>query len=112
MWGVGGLKSRAPHWAAPRQLVFANWDHTINVEGNRKGLRELWCDLNASCTGIPWEDLPDAFNSFGHEWGGYAARYYGYLYSEVFAADLFEKFRAEKSIIDRYAARGGEEGGF
>ncbi len=31
---------------------------------------------------------------------GYGARYYGYLYSEVFAADLFEKFRREKSIID------------
>lgn len=82
-----------------RQLVFASWDHSINQEAT-VALHDLWVSLSASLTGIPWEDLPDAFNSFGHEWGGYSARYYGYLYSEVFAADLFAKFRNETSIID------------
>ncbi len=52
-----------------RQLVFANWDHMINQEQSQHVLRDLWVSLSLSLTGLPWEDLPDAFNSFGHEWG-------------------------------------------
>ena len=33
--------------------------------------------------------------SFGHIFSGYSSRYYGYMWSNVYAQDLFSKFKAD-----------------
>jgi thimet oligopeptidase len=59
------------------------------------------------------ETFPQA--SFGHLMGGYQAGYYGYLWSKVYAADMFQRFRqngllnpeAGQYYRSRILARGG-----
>jgi thimet oligopeptidase len=81
-----------------RQAAFATLDmeyHTLapsdSTEVYARAMREVML--------IPIQEgtFPEA--SFGHLMGGYDAGYYGYLWSEVYAADMFSKF-AQNGIFD------------
>ncbi|KAI5966297.1 PRD1 [Candida pseudojiufengensis] len=78
-----------------RQLFFGIFDmklHTINSREqlDKLDLLKTWNELKDSVTLLPSDDNPTkGYASFGHIAGGYESGYYGYLYSLVFAADIY-----------------------
>lgn len=76
-----------------RQATQALYDMMIHTGNLRGTLPEYFRELSEAHLGvrIPETSLYPA--GFGHLAGGYDAGYYGYLFSRVYAADFFEKFR-------------------
>eukprot|EP01006_Ploeotia_vitrea_P033833 TRINITY_DN65647_c8_g12_i1.p1 TRINITY_DN65647_c8_g12~~TRINITY_DN65647_c8_g12_i1.p1 ORF type:complete len:678 (+),score=97.27 TRINITY_DN65647_c8_g12_i1:48-2081(+) len=88
-----------------RQLFFASFDMTCHSqkEGDAEiNSGETWAKLRKEITLIdqPKDTNPSA--NFGHLMGGYEAGYYGYMYSEVFSADMFSVFEASSGgVLDK-----------
>jgi thimet oligopeptidase len=76
-----------------RQAMQALYDMMIHTGNLRGTLHEYFRSLSEAHlrVKIPKTSLYPA--GFGHLAGGYDAGYYGYLWSRVYAADFFEKFR-------------------
>ncbi|ODQ82362.1 hypothetical protein BABINDRAFT_158975 [Babjeviella inositovora NRRL Y-12698] len=79
-----------------RQLHFALFDmtlHTVksNAEADALDFDALWNDLREEISLVKnGGEVTHGYGTFGHIGGsGYAAGYYGYLYSQVFAADIY-----------------------
>lgn len=77
-----------------RQLSFAMIDLDLHTRAQSDST-EVYKNRINQLLGIPVLEgtLPQA--SFGHLMGGYDAGYYGYLWSEVFAQDMFTRFEKE-----------------
>jgi thimet oligopeptidase len=78
-----------------RQLVFGIFDLTCHTTEGKVDVTELYKKIHQELVGIPAIENDHFAASFGHIMGGYDAGYYGYLWSEVFAADMFTKFESE-----------------
>lgn len=81
-----------------RQNFLATFDLTLH--SNKSGdinILEHYNDLrSAYCYDSTGDFKSHGFSSFGHLMGGYDSGYYGYLWSEVFATDMYySKFKAD-----------------
>ena len=78
-----------------RQVFLGTFDFKIHTGSGKvdtdKVAKQLWKEIMGT-----EQDRKERFSaSFGHMMGGYDAGYYGYLWSEVFAADMFTRFEKE-----------------
>ncbi|KAI9099325.1 hypothetical protein DFS34DRAFT_592989 [Phlyctochytrium arcticum] len=81
-----------------RQIFFGEFDFTLHTTFLNDGISttQLWDKLREEVTLI--KNDPDTWPAaaFGHLMGGYDAGYYGYLWSQVFSADMFfSRFQTE-----------------
>jgi Zn-dependent oligopeptidase len=77
-----------------RQLFFARFDlfvHTEKPKGDSEATdyTQVWNDLREKLSLVKGGKPCPGQGTFGHITGGYDAGYYGYVYSLVFAADMY-----------------------
>jgi thimet oligopeptidase len=78
-----------------RQLLFGLFDMTIHQANGPVDVTKVYNDLFKEMVGIDHVEGAHFPATFGHLMGGYDAGYYGYLWSEVYAQDMFSRFEKE-----------------
>ncbi|KAJ8293989.1 Thimet oligopeptidase [Rhodotorula toruloides] len=77
-----------------RQLFFGKYDmalHTDKYNLLPDEMSKLWCDLRKETSLVTiGDEVVGGQSGFAHIAGGYSAGYYGYLWSQVFSADMYE----------------------
>ena len=95
--------ARARTWNAPvryrRQDFLAQFDMFIHTHGGDTDVDAADHRLRQEITGYPVDPAEHFAATFGHMMGGYDAGYYGYLWSKVFADDMFTRF-AKEGVLD------------
>ncbi|KAM4060343.1 peptidase family M3 domain-containing protein [Hirsutella rhossiliensis] len=93
------------------QLLYGLFDMTVHTPKNHDDIKKmhvgrLWNQLRHDISGIKGPEdqgqgleWGNRYATIGHYIGGYDAGYYGYLWSEVFSADMFHSF-FEKDPMD------------
>ena len=75
-----------------KQLTYALFDMTIHTQDGPVDVNDTYLNVYREVMGqepLEGQRFPA---SFGHMMGGYDAGYYGYLWSEVYAEDMFTQF--------------------
>jgi thimet oligopeptidase len=78
-----------------RQLLFAFFDLKIHSEQGPIDVTKTYNEMYKELFGYDVIEDSHFPAGFGHLMGGYDAGYYGYLWSEVYAQDLFSRFEKE-----------------
>eukprot|EP00483_Globobulimina_turgida_P013622 UN13648 len=76
--------------------------HSV-TDKNGIDTQELCAELQPKIMGIAAQKNTNFVASFGHLAGGYDAQYYGYLWSEVYSADMFHSVfcaNGDDSLLD------------
>jgi thimet oligopeptidase len=76
-----------------RQLLYASYDMNLHKETAGDPLA-IWDKMESA---TPLGHVPDTEfpGQFGHLMGGYAAGYYGYMWSEVLALDMLSRYHGK-----------------
>lgn len=78
-----------------KQLLYGLFDFNIHTTNGPVNVNQVYDEMFRSIIGvepIPGGQFPA---SFGHLMGGYDAGYYGYLWSKVYAQDMFSQFKVQ-----------------
>jgi thimet oligopeptidase len=76
------------------QIFFATADQRYHILPQPIDTTAVWKATNAEFTPYPYVDGTYPQAAFGHLMSGYEGGYYGYLWSKVYAQDMFTAFKA------------------
>jgi thimet oligopeptidase len=76
-----------------QQILYATIDMTIHSSGAHVDTTQVWKTSVAALTPNTFVDGTHPQAGFGHFMSGYDAGYYGYLWSKVYAQDMFSAFK-------------------
>jgi Zn-dependent oligopeptidase len=88
-----------------RQLLFGTVDMAYHGAHPPSDTTSLYGRYSRDVSLIPMSDGTHPEASFGHLMGGYDAGYYGYLWSEVYAQDMFSVFKADGVVSPNVGRR-------
>jgi thimet oligopeptidase len=83
------------------QAFYSAYDLALHTSGASVDPLPLWNRLAVELTPLPDPEGSLGPASFGHLMGGYDAGYYGYLWSKVYAQDLYTRFAREGALNAR-----------
>ena len=83
-----------------RQLTLAQYDMKLHSNDENVDVEEDYNKLQDKLSPLVHNPACLAAN-FGHLMGGYESGYYGYLWSEVYAAEVFQLFKQSGDIFNR-----------
>ncbi len=92
-----------------RQISLALLDLTYHTSQGPVDTTAVYNEIFQELFGIPAIPGGHFAASFGHLMSGYDAGYYGYLWSEVYSADLFTKFAGENLLSPQIGGRYRQE---
>ena len=75
-----------------RQIMLADVDMAYHTSGPHVDTTAVWKRISDQVTPMAYVDGTHPQASFGHLMAGYDAGYYGYLWSKVYAQDMFTAF--------------------
>eukprot|EP00834_Sanchytrium_tribonematis_P006307 NODE_453_length_7238_cov_1.750245.p1 type:complete len:653 gc:universal NODE_453_length_7238_cov_1.750245:6450-4492(-) len=89
-----------------RQLFFGIFDMTLHGSqiSSNLDINEIYSNLRGEITLFPHHVGTFGASTFGHIMGGYQSGYYGYLYSLVFASDMYSCFK-ERGYLSKDVGR-------
>jgi thimet oligopeptidase len=77
---------------------------TLHLAQGPVDTQSLFNKLRVEVSGVQGREDTNLAATFSHLTGGYAAGYYGYLWSEVFSFDLFSVFK-KNGVLDKTTGR-------
>lgn len=86
-----GAKLLGEAWSVRGQIVLATLDLILHTKGARDP-NALYAQLEKKLLGVPLPSSQRFLAGFGHLAHGYDAGYYVYLWSRVYAEDMFTRF--------------------
>jgi thimet oligopeptidase len=82
-------------YSTMRQMTMTLFDMELHTRGIEGELNEEYAQMIARALGIKLPEEQIFLAGWGHLMGGYDAGYYGYMWSKVYAADMFTRFEQE-----------------